>query len=415
MKPSTSALSRVCVLLFPVFISHTLYGQADTTVYHFKNQADTNNFSNIKEYGQRIRAIKKIASIPNTIKEEKEDDFIEARFKRNGKLNLLFAENVKVSTFQFGFQQLEGKQTHIFDANVNFTFLALPKLYGFGLLINPRFNMRMFLKQESAPIRTPSNLIGGTLYKHINRSFNETYRFASFSFYHHSNGQDSGSYNPDGSLDLKTGNFAVNSYSIDFMIGQIKNGQWILKRKHNLNYYGKVGYQIDDIINSADYDVHPITKHKALKDEYGIHRINLELSVTLRINKRLAADQAVTQDNELTEEVKADTTISRRRKLRIKYNHEDSPYQYWRLVFESSAILTNPGRLNAEIKLYYKIPYSPNFLVTVQGGWLGQDNYNIYFQQQTWYIRFGVAAMFFAGPGAKDIKADERYKAYLEQ
>jgi hypothetical protein len=283
---------------------------------------------------------------------------------------------------------VEGDYESVLDASINFNLFPIPKHLGFGAIINPRFNLRMFLDKESAPIRTPSNMIGITVFKHLSSGMDRGYRFVSGSFFHHSNGQDRGSYNPDGTINLRVGNFAVNYLEGNYMYGRI-----YYSKQRAFNYYGKIGYQHDFIIGDSK-DINPVTGKKALVKEYGQDRINFELSFS-RYKKR-----DIENFNKIHDEGKKQQKLS---------SYEDSPFKFYRVMLEGSFIQAGKLRLNLEAKGYIKFNYSPNFMFTVQAGWLGHDYYNIYFNEQTWVFRIGLAAAFLAGPGSRPDQIQKKY------
>jgi len=355
------------------------------TLEDFKQQIDTGAVDLVPEYRKLYN------QLPDQSRRSRRVDLADVRFKRNTELNVIYAENTKITNITYARMDVDSIRSNVLDANINLAFLALPKIWRGGLLVNPRFNMRMFLDQPSKPIRTPSNMIGLTAYMHFSNGFKSFYKFGSFSFYHHSNGQSSGSYYPDGTLNTKTGNFAVNYYELSSMIGYIYRGK-IMKRDLAGNLYGRIGFQYDDILNEGTDDINPATGELALKDEYGQKRINLEVSNTFYILKKLTGKDGT------------------RKQLREEASREESFFHYFRFIFEGSYIfLEGKDAVNAELKGYWKIPYSPNFLLTAQAGWLGHDYYNIYFTQQTWVFRIGIAAALIAGPGTKRTKMEEKY------
>lgn len=328
-------------------------------------------------------------------KEEHRIDLLNGMFERNAKLNALFVENSGMTTISYARMTVPYEGSHenqgMIDADINANFFVLPKHWGFGLVANPRFNLRMFIEQKSSPIRTPSNRIGATVYKHLSFRHERMYQFVSASFYHHSNGQGFGSYNDDGTLNVVDGNFGVNDYSMGYMMGiWLDEGeQWGIFNKrvwnHTTNIYFKVCYQFDDILNTSDDDRNPVTGDWALSQEYGQNRLNIEGSFSQFRKKPEASKNPTT-----------------RKQLRKNKNREESAYNFYRVIAGGSVIRANNDyKINIEVKGFYKLPFSPNFLVSLQGGWLGHDHYNIYFNEQTWVVRLGVAAAILAGPNSK--------------
>ena len=49
-------------------------------------------------------------------------------------------------------------------------------------------------------------------------------------------------------------------------------------------------------------------------------------------------------------------------------------------------------RLNISLKYYYQLPFMQNVSLMAGGGYRGQDEYNIYFQDSYAYATIGLAA-----------------------
>jgi len=303
-------------------------------------------------------------------------EFIFYRSNKDTELQSLFVENSRITHFTLAGMEVDGETSPVFDASINLNFFVLPKYWPIGLIIVPRFNLRMFLNQNSAPIRTPSNMIGATLFKNLSPGFEEDsyYQFISGSFFHHSNGQDSGSYNVDGSINTKTGNFGVNFLELAYMIGRVN----LKPKKYSTNMYLSVRYQQDFIIGPTN----PETNEKELENEYGRHRLNIEASFA----KYTSRDSS-------------------------KKSYSDSKFNYHRFIVDGALVYvpSRNVRLNMEAKYYYKIPWSPNFLLTAQAGWLGHDCYNIYFNEQTGFVRIGIAVALMAGSGTRPSDVSKKY------
>ena len=55
-------------------------------------------------------------------------------------------------------------------------------------------------------------------------------------------------------------------------------------------------------------------------------------------------------------------------------------------------------RLNVDFSFYYRIPSSPNTSGFISLGYTGSDTYNIYYEQNYFYVRAGIALGFFVAP-----------------
>lgn len=377
--------SRYCLFIFTA----CLFGQqlfAQTLKDSLLNDIGKKDFHLIPELRKKIAKDEKKNL---TIKEE-EETLDSARVARNTFLSSIFVENTQFTHITPSMMVVGGDWESVLDADINFNLFPMPKHFRVGAIINPHFNMRMFLDKESAPIRTPSNMIGATVFTHLSNGYDSVYQFISGSFFHHSNGQDRGSYNEDGTINLHHGNFAVNYIDLNYMYGWIDHF-----KDRSFNNYIKFGLQKDFVIGD-EKDINPTNGEKALVQEYGQFRANFELSFS-RYKFKDWGDIKNISD-----------TDKRHRKFN---SYQESPFYFFRYLIDGSVIRADgKWRLNAELKGYIKIAYSPNFLITAQAGWLGHDYYNIYFNEQTWVFRIGVAAAFLAGPGSKPGDIEGKYK-----
>jgi hypothetical protein len=55
-------------------------------------------------------------------------------------------------------------------------------------------------------------------------------------------------------------------------------------------------------------------------------------------------------------------------------------------------------RLNVDFSLHYRIPSSPNTSGFIGFGYTGSDTYNIYYEQNYFYVRAGISLGFFVAP-----------------
>ncbi len=394
------SLSFVFMFIFFSFLSHaqekrdTIFSLDPSlldSLRQFQNEMDSDNFTNIKLYKklqQELIELIERDSIDLTPQLQSllydsygKELWKVAMYSRNGLLQELFVENSEITHIAYARMKVEDTSSSVINANINLNFFVLPKHWRVGVVINPKFKMRMFLSQPSAPIRTPSNMVGITVFTHITNKYNpydfdspwlNRYKIVSASFFHHSNGQDKGSYNRDGTINIRTGNFAVNFLKADFMIGRNKIIEDTTK-----NYFIKLGYQHDFIIDEFT----PKGERKELEGDYGQDRINFEFSFS--------------------------KVCPRKEKVKNSESLKESDKQFWRAVIDGSLVFpTNGVRFdkfsdcfNIEGKIYWKIPYTPNFMLMSSLGWLGHDYYNIYFNESTFIFRIGIAAAFNIGSG----------------
>lgn len=168
--------------------------------------------------------------------------------------------------------------------------------------------------------------------------------------FHHSNGQDGEFFNEDGSINLENGNFSTNFFEAGFHFGSLTGGG---------NRSNKVSIEV----HTGAFGALAIDE-EALQDRYGFMRLNYRF-----YNSRFFYRKT----RERTEEL-------------------------WRLAIEGTFIFGEIesdafwSRLNLESKLFFKIPSSQNFALFASLGWIGQDSYNIYFENSYWLGRIGITA-----------------------
>lgn len=378
-----------------------IYQQKSDSLVKFKIEFDSGNYSHLRKYKSMISEFENFNATTNPnpffVKETAISDWKLASHNRNIKIQELYVENGELTHFSYARMDVEGKSSNVIDANVVMNFFVLPKHWRVGAVINGKFKMRMFIDQPSAPIRTPSNMAGITFFTNTSPNFNsETiktwekqntfYKIASVTFMHHSNGQDSSSYNPDGTINLQTGNFGVNFLEGAFMVGKKDPNR-------GTNWFLRFGYQHDYIIDDFSLE----NQKKQLEGQYGQDRINFELSISKRskfLKKKLFGKS----------KIKTETQVKQLKKSRLAFLQK-SYSNYWRISLVSSFILETNGvdfdklnqGLNVELKGYWKIPYTPNFMLMSSFGWLGHDYYNIYFEESTSIFRAGIAASLNIG------------------
>ena len=319
-----------------------------------------------------------------------EDSLRQVSLNRNSVLSIIYSDNIKPTHIAESIMEVGGNYESVIDANINLSFFLLPKHAGWNIIINPRCNLRMLIQQESAPIRTPSNHISVIGFKPV--LYNEgRYGFVTGSLNHHSNGQDPGAYNDDGTLNLVNGNFGVNYAEASGMLGR-----WFEhKPRIAIDMYIKLGLQADHIINKKE-PRNPNTGERALKNQYGQWRTNFELSISRRADRETPAS--------------ADKIERKKKSISLS----ESRFKYNRLMLDGSIVFINGLKTNIELKYYHKIPWSPNFMITAQAGWLGHDYYNIYFNEQTFVFRIGLAAKFQVGSGTRDADSENLYRKLLD-
>ncbi len=295
--------------------------------------------------------------------------FIKARTRqRNALIHEIYSQSHDLSHFTFALLNVGDSITPSFDANVSSNFFVSPTSWPVGLVLNPMFKLRMFLNQPSAPIRTPSNMIGATLFRHLGGVVEDLngYRILLFSFYHHSNGQDPGSYDNDGNINLYTGNFGVNHIDLG-----LQQGTYRVFNSKKINNYFRLSYQHDFIIGEVDVE----TGLKELEGEYGQDRIHLKF-----------ASHRIRSAKSLETSSNSDLNI-------VRWGVNST------LVLQTNGVSFSnlTEAINAEAFIYWKMKSTPSLWFTGSVGWLGHDYYNIYFRESTFIVRVGLAASISAG------------------
>jgi hypothetical protein len=105
----------------------------------------------------------------------------------------------------------------MFEANVNPSFIVRERKDSkLMAVLTPQIIIRMY-NEESYPVRTPSYIPQIAFYYAANKTdaLNCLVLFGKIA--HHSNGQDGGFYNEDGTINLQSGNFATNFFEFGFL------------------------------------------------------------------------------------------------------------------------------------------------------------------------------------------------------
>lgn len=304
--------------------------------------------------------------------------------------------------------------------------------------VTPQFRVRIFnddpafpagpVGDRSLPVRTPSTMVGITYYGAPAR-FSDPEEFGNPTIldnlyfglrgFHHSNGQDG--YELDtlrpankGKINIYNGNFGENLV-FEFIVGgktEFRRDN-IMKSRSNLRVleekkqykpgtemYLKMHRQ-HEMYWRASYEWHPKPLTSQFFDSlsiYGRHRINLNLGQSVFVNLLEV----------IRGKTKWDTVM------------QEKKYEKWRVtgnmnfIFDGDlkagnaqdlkkvSALDVSKRLNLWITCYRMILQTQNAAFFVQAGYFGSDNYNIYFAQRMWQLRFGLAFGIFDQPEPKD-------------
>jgi hypothetical protein len=267
-----------------------------------------------------------------------------------------YLQNARVS--QFGNEYGDVLPTSLVaDLTGNFVLFATPKSR-FAFIFNPRVKLRL-LSTYGAPVKSPSYMPGGTLYYHTNRNYyNPSY--LSLSYSHHSNGVRGPTLNPDGTFNTDSGKFTTNFYTIAYTHGKQVDHQNTVS-----NRYETLGLELHAALIGLGYA-------HALKDQYGFVRLN----GTWMYNLSKARPDVIDPHTR---------TFDNWMRLQIDF-------MYILDTYSNYAFTDYSKRLNISAIYYYQFPFMQNVALMFGGGYRGQDDYNIFFQNSYAYLTVGVAA-----------------------
>ena len=273
--------------------------------------------------------------------------------------------------------------------------------------LTPQFVVRIFQNDPSKgdysrPVRTPSYMPAGTFFfthnKLWDKNKNSGHYFGVRAF-HHSDGQDSSIFNPDGSINVYNGDFGED-LAFEFIYnGYIRFGERTPykgpKNKRPFRIYAeRENYKF--VSWHIGYEYHPESLTTlGLKDYdlYGRHRINIRgnLIKIASFNRYLfLPEEGLERMFESSDEEE---------KWRLSLNITYIADGTYNLGDERSQTQVKQGdlknRMNIFLTTYRPFRGTPYTALFLQGGYYGSDPYNVYFQYRMWYIRGGIALHFF--------------------
>jgi hypothetical protein len=274
----------------------------------------------------------------------------------NQQYNDIYTRSLKPATFanEYG---LPYKTLLTSDLVANFVLVNSPKL-PFFLAATPEINIRLF-SAHGSPVKSPSYMPGLVAYFRVN---NDAYhaRFISVAYNHHSNGIEGPTANPDGSINVDSGKFTTNFYTFLYHMGNRTDQENLI-----INNYLAVGTELHAALIGLGYA-------HALQGKYGWVRAKGSWMYSL---------------------AKAyDDPISPNKKTFNDWMRVQVDLQYIMDKYNDYNFGDVKKRLNAGLKYYYQLPFMQNTAVMVGGGYRGQDDYNIYFQDNYAYFTFGLSA-----------------------
>ncbi len=284
-----------------------------------------------------------------------------------------------------GCDQGSKKGSYILSSDIQPHFTIGGEKTRFAILLTPRFKFRIFRNNpefgdSSLPVRTPSAMPGATIFYPLRlvRSPYQDLNYVSLKFFHHSNGQDGNEFNGN-KVNEYNGNFSTNFFEAVFHI----NKRWKLGvTDPNFcnttdtcdNVDMPVGYQ--DFVGSIGLEQHFGTAD-SLVPTYGETRINIKTALIKVTNWKLTVKQK-----------KGDPMAVGR-----CYKKEK-----WRLLLDISTIVDGVDapmnkiekRINVEASFLLRF-LGGNTSAYIAAGYYGSDPYNIYYQNNYWFARIGIA------------------------
>jgi len=300
-----------------------------------------------------------------------EGKFMEDRAYRKDirrEFSMLCIANSEISDITFGDLFHPDNRHYAFNTNIIPNFYLTPLHWGVVNMGTPTVRIRM-LTEYSAPIRTPSFNPGGWTFFQLRKNRNlDDFRYLAFGFFHHSNGQDGVAVNPDGTINLRNGNFSDNYINFDFHFGK-----QFEQPNASARNFAKLGLEIHG-------GLFKIGDEPLFRDMIGNWRINFRLGRASYSRDLLHFFRNAENDS-----------------MKLK------DAERFRLVLDGMVILdkmqaavTNKPAtwnqyFNLELKFYYNIPQSENVALFFSTGYIGHDYYNVYLWQPYPFVRFGLA------------------------
>ena len=307
-----------------------------------------------------------------------------------------------------GFDRGSPKGWYVLSADIIPQFVVGGEWTRMAAHLTARYQVRIFHDDKiagdsSQPVRTPSFMPGATVYYALHRTPPEikSLNYVSLSVFHHSNGQDGNELKENGELNLYNGNFSTNYIEPAYHFRRRYFDNISMARKicedaepNYFDLYGRVGYEIH--FNTTG----------ELKSSYGTQRLNFSLGL---IRVRNYCDYVKGRQVNL-----ADTTLQ----------VGDSYYrERYRMIFSTTIIggsrdrnLSDlKNRLNVDLSFHYRIPSSPNTSGFIGLGYTGSDTYNIYYEQNYFYVRAGISLGFFVAPNIVGNKRTDSSQKYISK
>ncbi|MBW4890223.1 hypothetical protein KXQ82_10870 [Mucilaginibacter sp. HMF5004] len=274
----------------------------------------------------------------------------------NQRFDEIYLQNARVATFGNEYGHPVPTQL-VADLTGNFVLFSTPKSR-FGFIFNPRVKLRL-LSTQGAPVKSPSYMPGGTLYYRLNRDYNRA-SFLSLAYSHHSNGVRGPTLNANDTFNTDSGKFTTNFYTIAYTNGHRQYHDKLISDR-----YETLGLELHAALIGQGYT-------PPLKDKYGFVRLNGSWMYNL---SRARPDD-----------------IDPKSKVYDNWMRLHIEFMYILDTYANYSLTNVQKRLNISAMYYYQLPFMQNMALMLGGGYRGQDDYNMSFQDSYGYLSVGVAA-----------------------
>jgi len=280
------------------------------------------------------------------------------RHKRilNNEFNDIYSQNLKPATFANDYGA-PNKTMLTSDLVANFVLINTPKL-PFYVVATPEISIRLF-SALGAPVKSPSYMPGLVVYFRANDDIYHP-KFFSVAYNHHSNGIEGPTANPNGTINVDSGKFTTNFYTFLYHSGTRTDKEDVI-----INNYRSAGLELHAALIGLGYA-------HALAGKYGWVRAKGSWLYTIA--------------------KKHEDAIDPNKKVFDDWMHVQVDFQYIMDKYNTYTFTDYKKRLNISLKYYYQLPFMQNVSIMAGGGYRGQDEYNIYFQDSYAYATVGLAA-----------------------
>jgi hypothetical protein len=276
--------------------------------------------------------------------------------KINQEFNEIYTQNLKASIFG---NEYGGPNKTLLTSDLvgNFVLINTPKL-PFFVVATPEISIRLFAAHGS-PVKSPSYMPGLAVYFRVNDDMYHA-KFFSVAYNHHSNGIEGPTANPNGTINVDSGKFTTNFYTLLYHADNRTNKDNLII---NNNLAG--GLELHAALIGLGYA-------HALQGKYGWVRAkgSWQYSLAKKYDDAIDPNKKIFND-------------WMRVQLDLQYIlDKDNDYNF----------TDAKKRLNVGLKYYYQLPFMQNTAFMIGGGYRGQDEYNIYFQDSYAYFTVGISA-----------------------